>query len=106
MKRLLNIVTLAVTAKALWWDKLSPADQERYMSKAKGFVNTHKETFATKGKQFVADKKPLFEEKKAHVANAFKKDEHPVKLEKDELPTPADIAAKPVVTTPVSSNVL
>lgn len=65
MKRLLNIASLVVTAKALWWDKLSPEDKERYVAKAKSFLTAHKETLTVKGQQFVADTKEKMEEKKA-----------------------------------------
>jgi len=65
MKRILNIASVVITAKSLWWDKLSKEDQQRYITKAKDFLNVHKETLAVKGQQFVADKKAMMEEKKA-----------------------------------------
>lgn len=115
MKRILNIASVVITAKSLWWDKLSKEDQQRYISKAKGFLNAHKETLTVKGQQFVADKKAMMDEKKAATekkvdekVDAAEKavDEKTADLNKDlekekakdETPTPLLKDAPPIHT--------
>lgn len=128
MKRLLNIASLVVTAKALWWDKLSPQDRERYVAKAKSFLIVHKETLTEKGKQFVAEKKAVVEEKKIAAEraaddkiaslnaklekekvkenpNPILKDEPPKENDVLDVPTPAYLAAqKSDVVSPGGGN--
>jgi gas vesicle protein len=118
MKRILNIASVVLTAKALWWDKLSKEDQQRYITKAKGFINTHKDTLTEKGKQFVSEKKVQFAETKGEAAKNFadqvdstekvldekadeiQKNVNDAKKDHHDVPTPAEANIHPLNNAP------
>lgn len=75
MKKILNIASLFISAKALWWDKLPQAEKDRYIGQATRFVSTHKDTALEKGKSMLAARK---EKSKRHPVPSNSTRDHEV----------------------------
>lgn len=62
LSRIFSLASTALTIKAIWWDKLSQEDKDKYAAKAKEFFAHNKQVVAEKGKQFSEDLKHKKEE--------------------------------------------
>lgn len=57
IKNALGILNTVVTVKALWWDKLSEEEKNKYLATAKSFINRNADAAKEKTKEYAAKAK-------------------------------------------------
>lgn len=57
IKSALGLLNTVITVKAVWWDKLSEEEKNKYLSTAKSFINRNAEAARVKTREYAAKAK-------------------------------------------------